>query len=131
MDHCIRHYEEPYEANCRECHRPFCSRCLVYSFGPKKPPFCVGCALHASGVRNGGTQVISAPPPKVDRSVARAEKKAAKAHARAEAKAAKEAAKQGGYPAPSHLPTTTVPAPANLSTPASRFAPSHSEQAVS
>jgi hypothetical protein len=45
--------EEPSTGECRNCHGTFCARCLVYSFGPKKPPFCVGCALVASGVRNG------------------------------------------------------------------------------
>ena len=29
----------------------FCADCLVYSFGPNKPPYCVSCALGASGVR--------------------------------------------------------------------------------
>lgn len=53
MDHCLRHMEEAATGECRSCHGTFCARCLVYSFGPKKPPFCVGCALVASGVRNG------------------------------------------------------------------------------
>jgi len=53
VDHCLRHMEEPATGECRNCHGTFCSRCLVFSFGPKKPPFCVGCALVASGVRNG------------------------------------------------------------------------------
>lgn len=53
MNHCLRHYEEPTAAVCRSCKGPFCTRCLVFSFGPKKPPYCVGCALIASGVRNG------------------------------------------------------------------------------
>lgn len=53
MDHCLRHMEEAASGQCRSCNGTFCARCLVYSFGPKKPPFCVGCALVASGVRNG------------------------------------------------------------------------------
>lgn len=53
MNHCLRHFEEPTAAVCRSCEGPFCTRCLVFSFGPKKPPYCVGCALIASGVRNG------------------------------------------------------------------------------
>lgn len=53
MNHCLRHYEEPTAAVCRSCQGPFCTRCLVFSYGPKKPPYCVGCALIASGVRNG------------------------------------------------------------------------------
>ncbi|MCB0988017.1 MAG: hypothetical protein KDB09_09640 [Acidimicrobiales bacterium] len=52
MNYCMRHMEEPSTAECRSCHGSYCARCLVYSFGPKKPPFCVGCALKASGVRS-------------------------------------------------------------------------------
>jgi hypothetical protein len=36
---------------CRECGRPYCSECLVYAFGPKKPPLCLSCAIAAAGVR--------------------------------------------------------------------------------
>src|SRR5690606_34546969 len=54
---CLRHMEEPSTGECRSCHGTYCSRCLVYSFGPKKPPFCVGCALVASGVRNSARPV--------------------------------------------------------------------------
>lgn len=57
MNHCLRHLEEPSTGECRSCHGTFCARCLVFSFGPKKPPFCVGCALVASGVRNGSRRV--------------------------------------------------------------------------
>lgn len=53
MNYCLRHMEEPSTGECRSCHGSYCARCLVYSFGPKKPPFCVGCALRASGVRSG------------------------------------------------------------------------------
>lgn len=50
-DRCFRHQFEESEAMCRHCGERFCSECLVYSFGPKKPPFCIACALAASGVR--------------------------------------------------------------------------------
>lgn len=53
--------EEPATGECRNCHGTFCARCLVYSFGPKKPPFCVGCALVASGVRNGSRRAYQPP----------------------------------------------------------------------
>ncbi|HMS88285.1 MAG TPA: hypothetical protein PK748_05600 [Acidimicrobiales bacterium] len=53
MNYCQRHTEELSTGECRSCHGSYCARCLVYSFGPKKPPFCVGCALRASGVRSG------------------------------------------------------------------------------
>ena len=86
MNHCVRHYEEPMAATCRSCKASFCGRCLVYAFGPKKPPFCIGCALNAGGIRPGYqiTPVVSAA---TDRRVAKAEKQAAKAAAKA-AKAA-------------------------------------------
>lgn len=58
VHYCLRHMEEPSTGQCRECHGGYCARCLVYSFGPKKPPFCVGCALHASGVRNGARRTV-------------------------------------------------------------------------
>ncbi len=60
MQHCLRHMEEPGTGECRHCHGTFCARCLVYSFGPKKPPYCVGCALVASGVRSGSRRVHQA-----------------------------------------------------------------------
>jgi hypothetical protein len=52
--------EEPSTGECRNCHGAYCARCLVYSFGPKKPPFCVGCALRASGVRSGAKRNMQA-----------------------------------------------------------------------
>ncbi len=48
---CCRHQFEEAEATCRHCGERFCSECLVYSFGPKKPPYCISCALGAAGVR--------------------------------------------------------------------------------
>ena len=60
MNHCMRHYEETVAGHCRSCGQAFCSRCLVYAFGPKKPPYCVGCALYASGIRS-GTRNVAAP----------------------------------------------------------------------
>ena len=63
MHYCLRHMEEPSSAQCRSCKGSFCSRCLVYAFGPRKPPYCVGCALHASGVRSGSRQAPVAYDP--------------------------------------------------------------------
>lgn len=141
MSHCMRHYEEPELARCRQCARPFCARCLVFSFGPDKPPFCVGCALTASGVRNRGQQVIvveDAPMEEmVDRRAERAQRRAAKMHAKAEARAMKRAAKDGQPMAPPPAPEgprpTAVPAPPGIATPASRYAPASpaTERAVS
>jgi hypothetical protein len=53
MASCNRHPFDQAAGSCRACGREFCSTCLVYSFGPKKPPYCVPCALEAAGVRRG------------------------------------------------------------------------------
>ena len=128
MTHCMRHYEEPVVAHCRTCARPYCSRCLVYSFGPDKPPFCVGCALNASGVRNKNKPipVATAAAPGPDRRAERAQRKAEKAEAKANARALKRAAKRGEadpVAAPDAPRPTNVPVPKGLPTPAARFAP--------
>jgi hypothetical protein len=118
MNHCLRHFEEPVAARCRDCGHPFCGRCLVYAFGPKKPPYCVGCALHASGIR-AGTRVVDVEPEYVpsdagapeapmdkrtERALRRAEKAALKQQAKATKQAAKQAAKHGGEQVPDHGP---------------------------
>ena len=48
---CERHQFEIADGQCRTCGHPFCAECLVYSFGPSSPPFCISCALTAAGVR--------------------------------------------------------------------------------
>lgn len=48
---CQVHPYEAAEGLCRTCGGPFCADCLVYPFGPAKPPFCVPCAIAAGGVR--------------------------------------------------------------------------------
>ena len=50
---CAKHQFEGADNFCRQCGHPFCVRCLVYPFGERKPPFCIPCALVASGVRSG------------------------------------------------------------------------------
>lgn len=134
MDHCMRHYEEPYVAHCRVCNRPFCGRCLVFAFGPDKPPYCVGCALTASGVRNNGKAVpmVAAPTPAVDRRIERAQRRADRAQEKATQKAMKRAAKNGQLPPGMEAPprTSNVPVPKGLPTPSSRFAPASKSEAV-
>ena len=51
LDSCSKHPHEPGAAICRRCGHGWCSACLVYAFGPNKPPFCIPCALTAGGVR--------------------------------------------------------------------------------
>lgn len=48
---CYKHGFEASQDSCRHCGLAFCAECLVYSFGPNKPPYCISCALGASGVR--------------------------------------------------------------------------------
>lgn len=49
---CIKHPFEISEHACRNCGNDFCDECLVFAFGPDKPPYCVPCALAAAGVRS-------------------------------------------------------------------------------
>jgi hypothetical protein len=56
---CERHQFDQAADRCGRCGGEFCSTCVVYAFGPKKPPFCLPCAVAAAGVRSGAG---SAPP---------------------------------------------------------------------
>lgn len=49
---CIEHPHEQAEGLCRKCGASYCADCLVYPFGPAKPPFCIPCAVAQSGVRS-------------------------------------------------------------------------------
>jgi hypothetical protein len=49
---CIKHPFEGAEDACRACAQTFCGECLVYAFGPRRPPYCIGCAIAAAGVRS-------------------------------------------------------------------------------
>ncbi|QXC59939.1 hypothetical protein KSP35_16390 [Aquihabitans sp. G128] len=140
MNHCLRHYEEAIAGVCRSCNQPFCTRCLVFAFGAKKPPYCVGCALHASGIRNGVRQVAAPPAPaiepalagaaaaapatqdrRMERALRRAERDAVKAATKAARKAARKPQKGLDIGAPPLLDAeavraTRVPAPSALMT---------------
>ena len=48
---CSTHSFEAAMATCRSCANGYCTDCLVFAFGPAKPPYCVSCALIAAGVR--------------------------------------------------------------------------------
>ena len=82
-DCCNKHPHERGVAACRRCGDTWCGNCLVYAFGPKKPPFCMGCAMVAGGVRTAGAR------PALSRRELKAREKAQRARAKAEAKAAK------------------------------------------
>ena len=124
MAHCIRHYEEPVAGRCRNCGQIYCSRCLVFAFGPKAPPYCVGCALNASGVRVGRSTTIVADDDAQeagpqDKRVLRAQRRAERSAARAEQKASRRR-RRSGEPDPMELDEPVrpayVPAPSKLAT---------------
>ena len=83
LESCGKHPHEMGVALCRRCGHAWCNTCLVYSFGPKKPPFCMSCAMYAGGVRS------NAALPAMGRRELKAQMKAMKADAKAAAKAAK------------------------------------------
>lgn len=87
LDSCGKHPHEMGVALCRRCGGSWCGSCLVHAFGPKKPPYCMSCAMVAGGVRT------SASLPAMPRRMVKAQMKALKAEAKAEAKAAAKAAK--------------------------------------
>jgi hypothetical protein len=60
-ERCARHQFEAGVDLCRQCGFAFCGECLVYSFGERQPPFCIPCALAASGVRSGAARAPAMP----------------------------------------------------------------------
>src|SRR4051794_4112830 len=59
---CDKHLFEAAEDRCGKCGFEFCGECLVYSFGAKKPPFCIPCAVAAAGIRsNAGIKPMATP----------------------------------------------------------------------
>jgi hypothetical protein len=57
---CDKHLFEAAEDRCGKCGYEFCGECLVYSFGAKKPPYCIACAVAAAGIRsNAGLRPIA------------------------------------------------------------------------
>lgn len=50
---CERHPFDQAVDLCGRCGCEFCADCVVYSFGPAKPPYCLPCAVEAAGVRQG------------------------------------------------------------------------------
>jgi hypothetical protein len=52
LNTCEKHSFELADGMCQRCGDWFCASCLVYAFGPKKPPLCISCAINAAGVRS-------------------------------------------------------------------------------
>jgi hypothetical protein len=86
MSSCTKHPHEPMMATCRRCAQPWCATCLVHTYGPTKPPYCIACAMVASGVRTNGA------PPAATRKELKARAKEAKRAAKEAKRAAREAA---------------------------------------
>ncbi len=84
---CTKHPHEAAAGLCRRCGHSWCGTCLVFAHGPKKPAYCLGCAMVAGGVKSSG-----ALPPMPRREL-KAQMRAMKAEAKAEAKAAAVASK--------------------------------------
>lgn len=97
LSSCTKHPHEAAAGLCRRCGQGWCGTCLVFAHGPKKPAYCLGCAMVAGGVKSTG-----ALPPMPKRQL-KAQMKALKAEAKAEAKAAAKAAK-AAKGAPSDAP---------------------------
>ncbi|MCU0269703.1 MAG: hypothetical protein MUF83_13815 [Acidimicrobiales bacterium] len=47
---CTAHLDRIDTGTCRACGRECCDECLVFSYGRLRPPYCLRCALVASGV---------------------------------------------------------------------------------
>ena len=58
---CEKHLFEAAEDTCGKCGHDFCGECLVYAFGPKKPPLCIPCAVAAAGIRANAGNRPAAP----------------------------------------------------------------------
>ena len=56
MDSCTKHPHEPGRGICGRCGLAWCGSCLVQARGPKKPPYCMECAMFAAGVRSAATR---------------------------------------------------------------------------
>ncbi|QGG96765.1 B-box zinc finger protein [Actinomarinicola tropica] len=74
---CDKHPFEPADRTCRTCGGEFCTDCLVFSHGPRKPPYCVSCALAAAGVRSSASRPTAVSKRDLRKKL-RAERKAAK-----------------------------------------------------
>lgn len=77
MESCLKHPHERGVALCQRCGMAWCGECLVYAFGPKKPPYCMECAMFAGGVRS------TAPRPAISKRDFKLRMKAVKAAAKA------------------------------------------------
>jgi hypothetical protein len=104
LESCRKHAHEMGVALCGRCGGSWCSSCIVYPFGPKKPPYCMSCAMVAGGVRSAST--IPAMP----RRQLKAQLKALKQEAKAAAKAGATAPERASEPQPELTQAASEPA---------------------
>jgi hypothetical protein len=100
---CAKHHFDRAVAVCGQCGLTFCPACLVYAFGPDKPPFCIPCALTAGGVRR------AANVPKVSWREKRARKKLLDQQNAAVAEATLQHALANAMPEPEPEPEPVAP----------------------
>jgi len=111
MESCVKHPHERGVALCRRCGASWCADCLVYAFGPKKPPYCMGCAMFAGGVRSAATR------PALSRKEMRTRRKEAKVAARSGDEP--DSAAEEREPVEATTAAMAAPAPETTPTPAS------------
>jgi hypothetical protein len=111
MDSCAKHRHEKGAALCRRCGEAWCKDCLVYAFGPQKPPYCMSCAMYAGGVRG------SASRPALPKRQLKALQKTAKAEAKANAKAGQDVREQEPEQVDAVAATEAAPAGSEWETP--------------
>ena len=65
MASCTKHGMLPADARCGQCDHEYCTECLVFPFGPRRPPLCIRCALAVSGIRS--ERIARRRPERVER----------------------------------------------------------------
>jgi hypothetical protein len=76
---CEVHAFEVADDRCGQCGHAFCSDCIVYPWGPRKPPLCKSCAIAVAGIRKHASR-----PPVASRRNLRREARARKKERRAQ-----------------------------------------------
>lgn len=73
---CENHNFEMADDICGQCGRDYCAECVVYPYGPKKPPLCKSCAIARAGIRK-----HAAAPPALSKRELRRRRRDRKQHA--------------------------------------------------
>jgi hypothetical protein len=78
---CEIHPFEVADDRCGSCGRTYCRECIVYPFGPRKPPMCKACAITAAGIRKNAQRAPLATRRQIKRQI-----KARKKHEKQQSK---------------------------------------------